>query len=82
MSENCKDCVYIQNLNKNIEKHEETLNKHEEDITNLKEDGREYKTEIKNLIQTMDTFINTIKWGLGIFVTVSIFILSYLIKFK
>lgn len=56
------------------------LNEHTKDITDLKKDDREYKIEIKNLIKKMDTFITVIMWGLGIFVTVSIFVIGVFIK--
>jgi len=50
------------------------------DITALKTDGREYKIEIKNLISKIDDFMTTIKWGLGIFVTIFIFYVGVLLK--
>ena len=68
------------NIDKRLEEHEKILNEHSKDITELKEDSREFKTEIKNLIQKIDNFISTIKWGLGIFVTVSIFVIGILLK--
>jgi hypothetical protein len=40
----------------------------------------EFKTEIKNLLKKMDDFMSTLKWGLGVFVTVSIFVIGILIK--
>jgi predicted RNase H-like nuclease (RuvC/YqgF family) len=80
MSEQCKNCVYVQDIKDDLKEHKEILDRHGEDITDLKADGREYKTEIKNLIEKMDDFISTMKWGLGIFVTVSIFVIGILIK--
>ena len=50
--------------------HESRLNWHEDRIINLEKDGREYKTNTGGLIKKMDDFIITIKWELGIFVTV------------
>jgi predicted RNase H-like nuclease (RuvC/YqgF family) len=80
MSEACKDCIYVQNLKDDIKEYKVILDRHEDDITELKADSREYKTEIKNLVKKMDDFITTIRWGLGIFVTVSIFVIGTLIK--
>jgi predicted RNase H-like nuclease (RuvC/YqgF family) len=80
MSEVCKDCIYVQNLKENIREHKVMLDRHEDDIVELKADSREYKTEIKNLVKKMDDFITTIRWGLGIFVTVSIFVIGILLK--
>lgn len=67
-------------IDKILEEHSSTIKEHTKDIALLKEDGREFKTEIKNLISKMDDFMSTIKWGLGIFVTVSIFVIGILIK--
>lgn len=80
MVEKCKECPYIENIKENIKEHKDILDKHEDDITELKSDSREYKTEIKNLIKKMDDFISTMKWGIGIFVTVSIFVVGILLK--
>ncbi|ERI91000.1 hypothetical protein HMPREF1982_03562 [Clostridiales bacterium oral taxon 876 str. F0540] len=63
-----------------LDEHEELLKEHTKDISILKEDSREYKIEIKNLIKKMDDFMTTIRWGLGIFVTVSIFVIGILLK--
>lgn len=63
-----------------LDDHEKRLNGHSERLDVLEKDGREYKTEIKNLCKKMDDFISTIKWGLGIFVTVSIFVIGILLK--
>lgn len=60
--------------------HDEIIKEHSKEITNLKEDNREFKTEIKNLIKKMDDFMVTLRWGLGIFVTVCIFVIGILIK--
>jgi predicted RNase H-like nuclease (RuvC/YqgF family) len=80
VSENCEKCPYIKNLKDNVKEHKEILERHEDDISELKADSREYKTEIKNLIKKMDDFMVTIRWGLGIFVTVSIFVVGILIR--
>lgn len=81
MNESCEKCSYIQNLKDDVKEHKGILDKHEVDITELKTDSREYKTEIKNLCERMENLIGTIKWVLGIFVTVAIFIIgTFLIK--
>ena len=46
----------------------------------LEVDTSSIKTEIKNLCKSVESLINTIKWGLGIFVTVSIFVTGFLIN--
>ncbi|MFL0245537.1 hemolysin XhlA family protein [Candidatus Clostridium stratigraminis] len=63
-----------------LELHNKRLNEHSKKIDTLEQDSREYKTEIKNLIKKMDDFMVTIRWGLGIFVTVSIFVIGILLK--
>lgn len=60
--------------------HENRLNGHSKRLDALEQDNRENHTEIKNLIKKMDTFITVVMWGLGIFVTVSIFVIGVLIK--
>ncbi|MFT8313166.1 MAG: hemolysin XhlA family protein [Clostridium sp.] len=56
------------------------LDSHSKRLDILEQNEVANRTEIKNLIKKMDTFITVIMWGLGIFVTVSIFILSTLLK--
>jgi hypothetical protein len=46
----------------------------------FEQDNVEHKADIRNLIKKKDDFISTIKWGLGIFVTVSIFVMGVLLK--
>ncbi len=68
------------NIKFTLKDHENRLNGHSKRIDILEQNDRENHTEIKNLIKKMDTFINVIMWGLGIFVTVSIFVIGALIK--
>lgn len=67
-------------IKETLELHNIRLNDHSKRIDMLEQDGREFRTEIKNLIKKMDDFIGTLKWGLGIFVTVSIFVIGILLK--
>ena len=68
------------NIKEILNDHENRLNGHSKRLDELEQDNRENYTEIKNLIKKMDTFITVIMWGLGIFVTVSIFVVGVLIK--
>lgn len=83
MSE-CYDQKLCEKTHKDVDKtlddHENRLNGHSKRLDALEQDNRENHTEIKHLIKKMDTFITVIMWGLGIFVTVSIFVLGILIK--
>ena len=63
-----------------LQDHENRLNGHSKRLDALEQDNRENHTEIKNLIKKMDTIITEVIWGLGIFVTVSIFVIGALIK--
>jgi len=63
-----------------LDLHNNRLNEHSRRLDSLEQDGREYRTEIKNLIKKMDDFMITIQWGLGIFVTVSIFVIGILLN--
>lgn len=67
-------------IDEKLENHEKRLNNHSGRLDKLEHDNVEHKTDIRNLIKKMDDFISTIKWGLGIFVTVSIFAMGILIK--
>jgi hypothetical protein len=69
-----------ENIKTILDDHENRLNGHSKRIDNLEQNDRENHIEIKNLIKKMDTFITVIMWGLGIFVTVSIFIIGVFIK--
>ena len=85
MSENVYDSkvceITHESIDKILDEHGKLLDEHSKDICDLKEDGREYKTEIKNLIKKMDDFISVIKFGLSIFVTISIFVIgTFLVK--
>lgn len=86
MSENVYDSkacdITHKNLDKILDEHGRLLDEHSKDITELKEDGREYKTEIKNLIKKMDSFITIMMWSVGIFVTISIFVIGTLLRIK
>ncbi|MDT8717835.1 hemolysin XhlA family protein [Clostridium sp. 19966] len=67
-------------INEKINLQEKRINNHSERIDKLEQDSREYKIHIKSLCDQMENLISTIKWGLGIFVTVSIFIIGVFIK--
>jgi len=67
-------------IKEKLELHDTRLNNHSNRLDKLEQNETENRTEIKNLIKKMDDFINTIQWGLGIFVTVSIFVIGVLLK--
>ena len=65
-------------IKETLDTHNVRLNDHSKRIDALEQDGREVKTEVKNLCKSVDSLINTIKWGLGIFVTVCICVVGFL----
>lgn len=67
-------------VNEKLADHEQRLNGHSARLDKLEQSDVENRTEIKNLCKQISNLVSTIKWGLGIFVTVSIFILGYLIQ--
>lgn len=67
-------------IDEKLDDHEKRLNNHSERLKTLEQDSVEHKTDIKNLIKKMDDFISTVQWSLGVFVTVSIFIIGVLLK--
>jgi chromosome segregation ATPase len=69
-----------ENVKDAINDHEKRLNNHSGRLDKLEQDNEGHKKDITNLIKKMDDFINTIKWGLGIFVTVSLFVMGILLK--
>jgi len=68
------------NIKDILDDHENRLNGHSKRLDILDQNDRENHVEIRNLIKKMDTFITVIMWGLGIFVTVSIFVMGVLLK--
>ncbi|MBV4429445.1 hemolysin XhlA family protein [Clostridium tyrobutyricum] len=68
------------NIDRTLQEHEQWLKQHDEDISLIKQENSNFKSDIKTLFSKIDNLISTIKWGLGIFVTLSIFIIGILIK--
>lgn len=53
------------------------LDEHDARIYKLEQENIELKVGIKNLCKSMDSLISTIKWGLGTFITIVIFLMAY-----
>lgn len=68
------------NIDKTLDEHEKWLKQHDDDISFIKQENSNFKSDIKTLFSKIDNLISTIKWGLGIFVTVSIFVVGVLLK--
>ena len=70
-----------EHIKETLTDHESRLKDHEKRIVNQETDGREFRTNIGNLMKKMDTFITVTMWATGTFVTVGLFIVGILIKF-
>ncbi|MBV4423164.1 hemolysin XhlA family protein [Clostridium tyrobutyricum] len=68
------------NIDRTLQEHEQWLKQHDDDISLIKQENSNFKSDIKTLFSKIDNLISTIKWGLGIFVTVSIFVIGILLK--
>lgn len=67
-------------IKEKLDLHDKRLNNHSDRLDRLEQNEVENRNDIKHLIKKMDDFISTIKWGLGIFVTVSIFVVGIILK--
>jgi len=67
-------------IDNTLEEHDAWLKKHDDEISSIKSENSSFKSDITTLFKKIDSLISTIKWGLGIFVTVALFILGYLIR--
>jgi hypothetical protein len=64
------------NIEKILDEHKDRLDGHSKRLDTLEVENGSLKTEMKNVCLKIESLINTIKWGLGIFVTIVLFILS------
>lgn len=67
-------------INKELADHEEWLKRHDKEISDIKSENSAFKSDITTLFKKIDSLISTIKWGLGITVTIALFVLGYLIR--
>lgn len=59
--------------------HESRLNDNEKRIVSQEKEGTEFRVNINILLKKMDSFINTLKWSMGIFVTISLFVIGLIL---
>lgn len=64
------------NIEKVLDDHKVRLDGHSKRLDALDIENSSLKTEMKNVCLKIESLINTIKWGLGIFVTIALFILA------
>jgi hypothetical protein len=60
--------------------HDDKLTNHVERLDCLEQDGREHKTQITNLIISIDNLVSTMKWLIGLSVPTILVILGLLLK--
>jgi len=70
------------NVDKILDDHEKRLNGHSDRIDKLEQRGAAVDQKMGDLCDTLNKLTNTLMWGFGIMVTITLFILGYLIKIK
>ncbi|MCR3758724.1 hemolysin XhlA family protein [Clostridium felsineum] len=56
------------------------LNDHSDRIKKLEQRSAAVDERVENLCEQLKNLVDTLKWGFGILVTITLFILGYLIK--
>lgn len=67
-------------INERLELDERRLNDHSKRIDKLEQRGASVDAKIESLCEKVTDLISTIKWGLGIFITIALFFLGILLK--
>ncbi|NKF05309.1 hemolysin XhlA family protein [Clostridium gasigenes] len=67
-------------MNDQIYKLEEKVEKHENRITNLEITDATIMQQVRDLVKSVDGLVSTMKWLLGIIVTISIGLLGIYFK--
>ena len=67
-------------ITRQLEIHEKRLNGHSARIDQLEQRGAAVDIKIENLCEQIKNLVSTLKWGIGIILTISLFVLGYLIK--
>lgn len=69
-------------VSQKLEVQDTRLNDHAERLKKLEQRGAAVDEKIENLCEQLKNLVNTLKWGFGILVTITLFVLGYLIKIK
>lgn len=69
-------------LEEKLNTHDIRLNNHSERIDKLEQRGAAVDEKIEYLCDDIKSLISTIKWGIGITITIALFVLGYLTKIK
>ena len=63
-----------------LQEHEERINSHSKKIDYLEQQTCTVNTKIETLCDQLKNLTQTIKWGIGIITTITLFVLGYLIS--
>lgn len=62
--------------------HDTRINNHSERLDSLEQRGATVDTKIENLCEQIKNLVSTLKWGFGILVTITLFVLGYLTNIR
>lgn len=65
-----------------VKTHDIRLNNHGDRIDKLEQRAERVDTKIEHLCEQIKNLVSTLKWGFGIILTITLFVLGYLIKIK
>ena len=71
-----------ENIKEKIIDNEKRLNNHSHRLDKLEQRAERVDTKIESLCDQIKNLVSTLKWGFGIILTVTLFVLGYLIKIK
>ena len=71
-----------EHIKENLIDHETRLNNHSHRLDKLEQRAERVDTKIESLCDQIKNLVSTLKWGFGIILTVTLFVLGYLIKIK
>ncbi|MDP4143171.1 MAG: hemolysin XhlA family protein [Bacillota bacterium] len=82
-SYDAKLCEKIhERVDERLDNHEKRINGHSDRLDKLEQRGAAVDTKIESLCEQIKNLVNTLKWGFGIIVTITLFVLGYLIKIR
>ncbi|URZ06498.1 hemolysin XhlA family protein [Clostridium felsineum] len=69
-------------INDKLDLHNLRLNEHSDRLKKLETRSSAVDEKVENLCEQLKNLVSTLKWGFGILVTITLFVLGYLIKIK
>lgn len=69
-------------VDEKLKNHEDRLNGHSERLDRLEQRGAAVDIKLENLCVQIKDLVSTLKWGFGILVTITLFVLAYLLKVR